>query len=160
VKGFPDHFDRYSEREATILDQFRKEGFVRAEDLTFLLLRPRILRRGLIDCLGNVEITVFEKHMIVGGEPANPLVDRIKYSYNVSVAGRGNVFRYNSPHGDHPEGDPRREHHVHRFDPFAPEPADTETVEVISEEADRPGLGDVLREAADWYYDHAGELGA
>lgn len=82
---------------------------------------------------------------------ADALIQTAFYSNNVALEGVGNLFRYDSPHEDH-----RPEHHVYRYDVLAGD--HDGGVEAIPDESQRPTLGEVVQEAADWYYDHVDEL--
>jgi hypothetical protein len=108
---------------------------------------------GDIQCLGAIVVTVFKVLMAVDGEPPDPRVMTIGYSYNVRVQGLGNIVRYDSPHAPthHPF------HHVHRYDVFA-EPKDEEGTVRKIEEGDQPTIGELLTELEDFYYQNIERL--
>lgn len=100
---------------------------------------------GDIRCVGGICVTVHKLLRVLDGEGANAKVQTVEYGYNVRVEGRGNLFRYDCPHGHRPF------HHVHRFEVRS---GDHEgTVDKIEPE-DVPTLGDVLEEAERWFYDN------
>lgn len=122
---------------------FMQGGFVVYDSVTFG--EPQggsITIQGQIQCLGGINIDVDKKLQIVGGTDGDTRVTKSDYSYNVSVSGRGNRFRYDGPH-DH-----RPHHHLHRFDQDGRETAVLE----IRNENEVPTLGDVIAEAHDYYY--------
>lgn len=67
------------------------------------------------------------------------------------MRGTGNVFRYDSPHRTHDQ-----KHHVHRYDVLSGD--QTGTVTFLPKEDDRPTLGEVIREAEAWFYEHYDQL--
>lgn len=81
-------------------------------------------------------------------EPGNPVVQTSSYSYNVSIVGHGNLFRYCSPHEDGMGIPHHAHHHRHQYDPFGPNPDHSE-VEIRGE--DWPTLQEVIVEADEWY---------
>ena len=139
------------------MGQYIYKGFVDEDRVTYgfganglfffngeIFLRARTLR---VDVSKSLEV----------GEGADPLVQTINYSYNVSIAGRRNVFRYCSPHD--PDGtDHHVQHHRHQYDPFGPDPS-RETIRLITD-GDWPVLGQVIEEAESWYWDNHDHLEA
>lgn len=110
-------------------------------------------------CKGGIIVEARKLARVVQKDPEDPVVETEWYSYNVSLQGFGPVVRYDSPflpdreghHGDH-----HRHHHVHRYDLLA---GDREgRVEIIEDGEDVPHLGDVIREAEEWYYANRPEL--
>lgn len=129
------------------MQRFLRAGFVRSENLSFNDLGDGfIVLEGVIECAGNIYIEVYKRIEILDGDGANALVQTIDYSYNTSVAGIGNILRYDSPHPDH-----NKEHHVHRFDIASKEEIG---VDFIPNEEDRPTLGEIVSEIETWYYDN------
>ena len=101
---------------------------------------------GELECVGEFAIDVLKTLRILSGSGPTARVQTDSYSYNASLRGIGNVFRYDSPHPHYPH------HHVHRYDVLN---GDTRgTVTAIEEEENRPTLGQVIDELRDWYYDH------
>jgi hypothetical protein len=145
-KHAPNLFSRYESIHETVMAQMRRGGFVVSDALVFTPLPKAILLEGTIDCQGQIRIDVRKRLDVLDDRGDDPLVQTIFYSYNVALAGRGTIFRYDSPHQNH-----RRFHHVHRYDVLSD---DTEgTVERVPED-DWPTLGEVILEAQDWYYEH------
>jgi hypothetical protein len=151
-KHAPNVFSSYQEIHETVMAQMRRGGFVVSDTLTFTPLPGSILLEGTIRCRGGIYIDVRKRLNVLDGEGANALVQTASYSYNVALEGKGNIVRYDSPHRTH-----RQFHHVHRYDVL--EGNIDGTVERTPED-DWPTLGEVLREAEAWYYDHYDALNA
>lgn len=84
------------------------------------------------------------------GDSANPMVQTIAYSYNVSIIGHGNVFRYCSPHDENDDTiDHHKQHHRHQYDPFGPDRFKNQVT--LIEDGNWPTLGQVVQEADQWY---------
>ncbi|NBB87164.1 MAG: hypothetical protein GVY12_13230 [Bacteroidetes bacterium] len=146
AKHGPNRLKSYIETHETVMEHLRLGGFVVSDTLAFSALRNSILLTGNIGCKGGINIDVKKRLQVREGEGANALVQTVYYKYNVALSGHGTIFRYDSPHREH-----RRFHHVHRYDVLS---GDSEgTVERIEDDA-WPTLGEVVQEAADWYYDH------
>ena len=95
-----------------------------------------------------LKLTVTKALKFLDEHPADPLVQTEWYSYNVSIVGHGNVFRYCSPHED--DGAPHHEHHHrHQYDPFGPNSRDNEVT--IIDGGDWPLLSEVIEEADEWF---------
>ncbi len=77
------------------------------------------------------------------------MVQTFAYSYNVSVTGFGNVYRYDSPHNHRPC------HHRHAYQWRVPD--DPGTLTEITGNA-WPTLGEVIGETEQWYWQHYDEL--
>jgi hypothetical protein len=101
----------------TVLRRFVDAGFLAPDhNLRFEAAPEGLLLEGELRCMGVITITV-RKLLEIQSEEPELTVQTTRYSYNVSLLGRGNIFRYDSPipgqaghHGSH---------HVHRFDPFS-----------------------------------------
>lgn len=146
AKHGPNRLASYIETHETVMAQMRRGGFVLSDRLLFSAARDSIILVGDVACLGGIGIDVKKRLAILDGEGADALVKTVYYKYNVALSDRGTIFRYDSPHRTH-----HRFHHVHRYHVLE---GDTEgTVERIPED-DRPTLGEVIREAEVWYYDH------
>jgi hypothetical protein len=122
-------------------------GFLVFNGLKFDALgNGTIILEGVLECVGDLAIDVLKTIHILSGSGPTARVQTETYSYNASLRGIGNVFRYDSPHPHYPK------HHVHRYDALT---RDTRGyVEDIEDEENRPTLGDVLDELRDWYYDN------
>jgi hypothetical protein len=134
------------------MDQLIRSGFALSDEL---LLDSDgmggLFITGRIPCLGGIYIDVRKHVVCIGGEGGERLVQTAEYSYNVVLQGRGNIFRYDSPHIDH-----NREHHVHRYNVLN---GDTDgAIEWIYDEEKRPTLQEVVLEAEEWYYAHRDRL--
>jgi len=114
-KHAPTRLSSYATVHHNVLDQFVRDGFVDAgHDLDFTATEGGFLLEGVLRCAGGIEIEV-RKLVGIVLEEVDPLVRTRWYSYNVSVHGLGNIFRYDSPHVFDPQGH-HAEHHVHRYD--------------------------------------------
>jgi len=144
-KHGPNRWDRYVAIHDTIMDGYIRKGVVISHDLKWTRLDDNILLEGRIHCPGGIYIDVTKRIKILEGEGDGAIVQTVAYNYNVTLDEKGNVFRYDSPHHDH-----FKEHHVHRFDVLN---GDTlGSVDFLEEEDQRPTLGEVIKEAANWYY--------
>lgn len=125
------------------MGQYVARGFVTRDDVQIEDLgNGEIWMHGEIWCDGGVRVTV-DKYLMVVNEGPPVVVQTRDYSYNASLSGRGNIFRYCSPHADH-----NCFHHRHDFDAFAKDPSETETIARIP--GDWPTLGDVIEELFKW----------
>ena len=148
----PCRFDRYVNIHETVLEQFRTEGFVGTDTLAFLDLGPFLEIAGEIGCAGRIVVKVWKRLEYVGDGPM-PSVQTVRYSYHVSVQNGGSVFRYDDahPHPGHADA-----HHRHAYD--WPRPSEVEGSPTWVGAAGWPTLGEVIREAADWYTRHRDRL--
>jgi hypothetical protein len=134
--------DNYKRIHNQRMRDFIAEGFVVSDTVTFgQPSRGHVTVRGEIRCLGGLHIDVDKKLRIVSGRGGGMRVKTANYSYNVSVSGNGNMFRYDSAHNH------RTQHHVHRYNRKG-----ELAVEDILDENDVPTLGDVIAEARDLYW--------
>lgn len=147
----PNRLQSYLDIHTTVMAQMLYAGQVEEDGLELpngasgalvfdgeLLLRDRRLKVTVTKVLEVLDDT----------DPSNPLVQTSMYSYNVSLVGYGNVFRYCSPHEDG-SGIPHHEHHHrHQYDPFGAEP---DSYEVSFGGDDWPTLQEVISEADEWY---------
>ncbi len=121
----PNRLLSYLEIHNTVTRRFVDGGLVEDDGLEFVsgangqyvfdgyvILRDRRLKITVAKVLETVDAS----------DPRNPMVQTIAYSYNVSIIGHGNVFRYCSPHdvNDDPI-DHHKQHHRHEYDPFGPD---------------------------------------
>lgn len=90
-----------------------------------------------------------EKDVRLSEEGGETLAARDSYTYNVTLRGVGNIFRYDGPHPSH-----QSFHHVHRYDVLGDGGQEVSRLE----EDETPTLGEVIDEAENWYYEHLPEL--
>ncbi len=143
-KHGPNRLERYLEIHETIMEQLRRGGFLLQDNLTITALHDQIIMEGSLDCRGDIYIDVRKRLQILTDSGAASLVQTVAYSYNVVLAGVGNIFRYDSPHNDH-----NRFHHVHRFDVLN---GDKRGFVRRVDPNTWPHLQEVIDEAAEWYY--------
>ncbi len=139
-KHGPNRLASYIETHNTHMQQVLRGGFVLSEDLGFDPLEGFLILSGRIKCEGGIYISVWKRIALLSNAGASSAVQTAAYSYNVAVAGMGNVFRYDSPHPDH-----NRDHHVHRFDVLNGDKDGK--VEFIFNEENIPTLREVIEEA-------------
>ena len=151
-KHGPNRLSSYVEIHDTVMMHLHRAGFVLSNDLVFTPLHNSILLEGKVECLGGLVVDVRKILNILGGEGAEALVQTAHYSYNVSLRGVGNVFRYDGPHVTH-----NRQHHVHRYDVLSGD--HDGVVHFFESHEDVPTLGEVIDEAVNWYFQHFEELG-
>ncbi len=148
----PIRLQRYLEIHETVLGHLEYRGLLVEESLQLLpgalgqlqivgdvVLRDRVLRLRVVKGLEMLD------------EDDDPCVQTSFYSYNVHLPGRGNVFRYDSPHdGADDNHQHHQQHHRHQYDPFSADPK-LYTVTLI-EGGDWPLLAEVIEEADEWYW--------
>lgn len=143
----PNKLTNYLETHDTVMNQFKSRGFVLVDGLTLSAMGNGVmLMSGLIECAGDIMLTVTKHLQVVDGEGDNVRVKNVGYSYQGWLRGHGNIVRYDSPHENH-----NRCHHVHRADCFTP--GADETLEEIPD-GQWPTLGEVLHELEKWYYEN------
>jgi len=135
------------------MESLRKEGFIHEDNLTFEPKFGLVWLKGEIACKGQILITVFKILDVLEGEGARALVQTSRYNYNASVQGYGNIIRRDNAHA-HP-GHANR-FHVHRFDWKSG--AELGGSPNCCGPEGWPSLAEFIREVADWYHQHAGEL--
>lgn len=107
------------------------------DDAFLIRLRIEII------CIGNIVIDV-DKTIDVLVEPNNRILARTKeYSYNVSISGKGTIFRYDNAHIHNGHSS---NNHKHIFT----EPNKDERVVCLN--SDFPHMHEIVEEARDWYY--------
>lgn len=124
-------------------------------------LRPSrggFLLDAVFDCEGGILVHARKLARVVSdAEGDDPVVETAWYSYNVSLRGVGNIVRYDSPFLPD-SGGHHASHHVHRYNVLA---GDMEgRIQELEAEHHVPHLGEVIREARDWYFGHIKELQA
>lgn len=148
-KHGPNRLSSFLDIHAAVMSRYIDEAFVLEDELVIDPLGDNVIEiSGLIRCAGGVVITVYKYIDIVRQEP-EVWVRTSAYSYNASLAGRGNIFRYCSPHLDH-----NKFHHRHNFDVFAGDVTGT----VAQIDGDWPTLGDVIGELRCWTSEHHSRL--
>jgi hypothetical protein len=144
----------YVETHETVMEQFRREGFVESDTIDLVSAGNGLFHmEGEIRCLGGLVCTV-EKWLetVDATDIGNPKIQTFRYSYNVSVSGMHNVFRYdNADHYRHADA-----HHRHAFDWQTGAQTPGSPAWIGKERW--PVLGDVVREMSDWYWGHEAVL--
>lgn len=115
-KHGPNRLLSYLSIHETVMGQFARDGFVESDGIVLEPFGADALKiEGEIRCLGGLIVTVRKiLRVLEGGEAdANPLVQTLLYSYNLSVQGWNNVFRYDNAHAHGAHAD---HHHRHAFD--------------------------------------------
>ena len=110
-----------------------------------------ILVVGRVECEAGIYLDITESWAVNGSGPS-AMVERRQYSYNAALRGRGNIFRYNSPHQDH-----NFEHHVHHFDVLGGDTSGGDPIPIYSVDQ-TPTLYEAIGEAERWYVTHVEEL--
>ena len=146
-KHSPTRFNTYFEIHTRCLEQLKTSGVVIFEGLELEPFGGGFLRMsGLIHCRGNLILTV-DKVLRLQQTEEVVTVQTYKYAYNLSLAGQGNIFRYDNAHR-HPGH--LIEHHLHRFDP----PDIEITGSPFETGEDWPTLTEVLLEADQYYWEN------
>jgi hypothetical protein len=154
-------YSSYIEIHETVMQQFRDISFVSTDTLQFISLSPAYYLEGKIYCLGQIVITVdkgFGIESLLSHD--DPIIRTKWYSYNVSIQGIGNIFRYDNQDKDYFRPGHRDEHHKHTFMCLNSE---SNIIQATCEDVNSPiwvghqnwpTLGDVIQEAHDWYWDN------
>lgn len=147
TKHGPNVLSKYIEIHETVMDRYVRDGFVEFNGVNFESLGAGIiLVEGAISCEGGLLCRVEKTlQVVVGGDESDPLVQTVKYAYNVSLSGYGNLFRYDNVHVHAGHHGPN---HRHGFD-FG-----TRAETVTETRAEWPTLGEVLEEMRQWHWDH------
>ncbi len=148
----PVRLHRYLEIHETVLGHLEYRGLLVEESLGFDFGAHRqILMRGELVLRERVLHLQVVKGLEMLDEEHDPHVQTAFYSYNVHLPGRGNVFRYDSPHdGADDNHRHHQQHHRHQYDPFSADPK-LYTVTLV-EGGDWPLLAEVIEEADEWYW--------
>ena len=135
------------------MQHFRDTGFV-AYDTLELEVIPQVgwLLEGEIACKGNIVISV-RKLLAFVPRDGDLHVQTDMYSYNVRVAGAGNIFRYDNQHAHAGHAD---SHHKDIYDFPGGDKIEVQWVGVHG----WPTLGEVIAEARDWHADNYTRLAA
>jgi len=110
--------------------------------------RPSVLLEGEIGCRGQIVITVRKRLEILERLDGDAIVETRSYSYNVSLRGEDNVFRYDNGHPDFLYPGHRDAHHKHVYDLQTGEEVSGSPIWVGAD--GWPHLSDVIDEARDW----------
>lgn len=134
------------------MEALRRAGFVGDDTLSFDLRGSgrEIVLAGEIACLGRIVVDVFKVLEVLGrGQGADAMVQTLFYSYNVFLQSGNNILRYDNlhPRKDHPD-----DHHKHAYDWESGEQLPGSPAWIGA--GKWPTLGEVLREAQAWYYEH------
>lgn len=158
-KHGPNRLSSYIEIHDTVMRSLFDEGCVESESLEFtsgadgwIILDGEIVLRGRL-----LKVKVTKGLEVRDNGQDDPMVQTRYYSYNVSIVGGSNVFRYCSPHKD-PGPEHHDVHHRHQYDPFGPNPYQN-TVSTVEEDT-WPLLSEVIREADEWYWANQEEINA
>ncbi|MEH1918012.1 MULTISPECIES: hypothetical protein [unclassified Nostoc] len=163
----PNNFSAYEQIHETVIDQFRDSLFINDHTLEFSAGRrfddisdeviPQIRLKGQIGCQGKILITVDKFLDILDNSGNNRLVQTFSYSYNASVQGFGNIFRYDNlddyfvVNSGHPDN-----HHRHNFNWCVNQQKWQDLTWVGYD--NWPTLGKVITELQEWYWDNKDEL--
>ncbi len=95
------------------MEGLKNSGFVHADNLEFKEVPGAVTIEGDIACLGNIVVSVLKTLEVLAGEGLEATVQTVTYSYNVRIAGKHNIFRYDNlhMHNDHPDS-----HHKDVYD--------------------------------------------
>lgn len=161
----PTRFKTYRETHETVMNQFMSRDFVGSTTLEFLPYAGGIRLVGEIACLGNIVFTVDKFLEIlfcpyVLDDQALPddttIVQTCWYSYNASVRGFGNIFRYDNQDDDYLRSGHLDEHHRHIFNWKTGQEGENSPVWIGRQKWKT--LGDVLQELETWYWRHHSQL--
>lgn len=131
-----------------------RENFVDRDTTSLIDLKQRLFFAGEIGCKGHIVIEVTkELEYLDPPGVTDPLVQTRWYSYNVSVQGVGNVFRYDNQHVHPGHGDA---HHKHLFDWRSNNELPESPIWIGAE--NWPVLGQVIEEARQWHAEHYADL--
>lgn len=152
AKHSPNDLRSYLEIHETVMQRLRREGFVESDDLSLAPLGGGDIKmEGQIRCEGGLVCSVEKILAIVDAtDPHRPLVQTVRFAYNVHVGGHHNLFRYDNVHR-HP-GHPDASHR-HAFDWRTGEAGPVRWIG-----PDWPTLGEVLEEMRTWFWEHRDEL--
>ncbi len=153
TKHQPNKYGSYVEIHTTVMEKFRAQGFIGSDNLlfeSFLLEGFRL--RGQIACLGGIVITVDKFIEILEHQGSYGLVQTKWYTYNVSLRGGNNIFRYDNQDKDYLRPGHQDEHHKHVFNPWngCEIPNSPEWIGLEN----WPTLGEIIKESQDWYWQH------
>jgi hypothetical protein len=126
------------------------EHFILDDQVTATPTATLVTWGGVLYCSGGIEIHISKSQQVEAHQSGRTMVRTVEYSYNVLRREAGhavNLFRYDNVHTQPKHADP---HHRHRFDAHGAEIEPPEHMGV----ARWPTLGEVIREAHEWYLAH------
>jgi hypothetical protein len=151
----PNRLDKYQNTHESYIDNFVSEGFIGEHTLWFESSKSGLIYlKGEIACPGQILIATEKTLKPIQGSGESRLVQTVRYQYNVSVRGEGNVFRYDNLHSrpGHPD-----DHHRHDFDWKRPSEKGEGKVTWVGE-CGWPTMDEVIEEAKVWYLKNKTEL--
>jgi len=138
----------------TILGQFRDNDFVESDSLEIERFYDSIVHSGEIALQGRLVLTVVENFSLATGVDDSIVIVPDRYSYNLTLRGHNNVFRFDNSHPEFIHPGLSSEHQKHLFDwrtgrelPDSP----------VSSQG-HPAIHDVLCDAREWHGNHFGEI--
>lgn len=145
-KHSPTRLSTYLRVHNQRMEHLLRGGFLQSDDRLFIVPGDGcFFILGDLPCDGGIDIDVDKRIVFIDEDADDPLVQTVEYRYNVTLRGVGVVFRYDSPHQGH-----NQDNHVHRYDVLS---GDRDgKVDFLFHEDEVPTLGEVVDEAADWYY--------
>lgn len=149
----PISLSKYLEIHATVLEQFKHEGFVGNDNLE--LNRPsqwQFTMHGELSCLGGIVIETMKNIRVIENS-SDPIIQTAKYSYNAFIRNSGNILRYDNAHS-HPGH--RDMHHKHTYN-WQSNVEDQSSPTWIGVD-NWLTFGDVIAELRDWYWENYSAL--
>lgn len=153
----PARLRTYRQVHDSRMEQFYSSGFVCSDTLVWAAIPGALTLVGEIGCKGNIVIAVEKLIALVDrhGDPddLDVEVQTVRYAYNASVRGHGNILRHDNIHAHpgHPDS-----HHRHEFDWSTGE--ELEGFPRWCGADGWPTLGDFIQEVSDWYWKHRDDL--
>jgi len=155
-KHAPCRYSSYLQTHDTLLTQVVSDGFAGDLDYSVKPFPDCAKLAGFICCRGRLLVT-YEKLMYVMGQVEGEDAWQTEmYSYNVSLQGSWNLFRYDNQHPDSLHHGHKDAHHKHEYDPHTGKELPHSPV-WIGEES-WPTLREVIEEARNWHAMHYHDL--
>jgi len=153
----PNRLQNYLKVHETVLEQFKKRGFVGEDSLEFIPLNKYFILQGEVGCIGGLILKVEKLIRVIEVDSSDLSIQTAWYSYNASIRNSHNVLRYDNQDEDFGfrEGH-SDEHHKHVFDWQTGDELDESPLWIGAD--NWPTLGDVLKELEDWYWENKGSL--
>lgn len=133
------------------MEQFKRRGFIAHDKLSWRPFPGAVELSGEIACVGRIVVAVDKLLESVSGG-ADPCIQTVMYSYNVSIRGRHNVFRYDNQHEHWRYPGHDDEHHCHLFDWETGDELEGSPIWIGASRW--PTLGDVIAETETWYLEN------